>query len=137
MGMTGAQLTDDGIGTQNGRRQGRVEQIITGIINLTVVPLTDGIAFMATRGLLFAMFAILWVAFGAGLVWSQGSLDGVWHWIGSLPIVAQGIAWLLFLPVTAGLWIWESAWPLVVRLVLVGGLAWWNLLVMFPRAAQQ
>ena len=137
MGTNGAQLANHGIGADGGRRQGRVDQIITGIIDVTVVPMTNGIAFMATSGLLFAVFAILWAGFGAGLVWSQGSLDGVWHWIGSLPIVVQGIAWLLFLPVTAGLWIWESAWPLVVRLVLVGGLAWWNLLVMFPRAAQQ
>src|SRR5512146_2598049 len=126
MGMSRAQLTDDGIGAPDGRRQGRVDQIITGVINVTVVPMANGITFMATSGLLFALFAILWVAFGAGLVWSQGSLDDVWHWIVSLPIVVQGIAWLLFLPVTAGLWIWESAWPLVVRLVLVGGLAWWN-----------
>lgn len=137
MAMTGRQLANDGIDTQDGRRHGRVDQIITGIINVTVVPMANGITFMATSGLLFAVFAILWTGFGVGLIWSQGSLDGMWHWIGSLPILAQGVAWLLFLPVTAGLWVWESAWPLVVRLVLVGGLAGWNLLVMLPRAAQQ
>jgi hypothetical protein len=44
--------------------------------------------------------------------------------------------WLLFLPVVIGLWIWESTWPLVVRLVLVVSVAGWNLLVFLPRAAQ-
>jgi hypothetical protein len=35
-----------------------------------------------------------------------------------------------------GLWIWETSWPLVVRLVLVIGVAGWNLLVFLPRALQ-
>jgi hypothetical protein len=45
-------------------------------------------------------------------------------------------AWLLFLPVVAGLWIWETTWPLIVRVVLIVGIAGWNLLVFLPRAAQ-
>ena len=44
--------------------------------------------------------------------------------------------WLLFLPVMIGLWIWETTWPLLVRLVLVIGIAGWNLLIFLPRAAQ-
>jgi hypothetical protein len=122
--------------TDTERRQSKVDQIIQGIVNATVVPMSNVIVFMASSGLLFVLFAVLWAGFGAGLILSQGSVDGVWHWIGSLPIVLQGIAWLLFLPVMGGLWVWESTWPLVVRLILVGGLAWWNLLVMFPRATQ-
>ncbi len=114
-----------------------MDQLIVGVINVTVVPISNAIAFMAESGLLFVAFAALWVAFGGALVVSQGSIDGAWHWIGSLPIVVQGVAWLLFLPVLAGMWVWETTWPLVVRLVLVGGLAGWNLLVMLPRAAQQ
>jgi hypothetical protein len=35
--------------------------------------------------------------------------------------------------VAAGLWIWESSWPLVVRLVFVGGIAFANLYSFFPR----
>jgi hypothetical protein len=35
--------------------------------------------------------------------------------------------------VTAGLWVWETAWPLVVRLALIVGLGAWNLAVFFPR----
>jgi hypothetical protein len=44
--------------------------------------------------------------------------------------------WVLFLPVMAGLWIWETTWPVLLRLLLVGGLAAWNLLVFLPRAVR-
>jgi hypothetical protein len=35
-----------------------------------------------------------------------------------------------------GLWIWETSWPLIVRVVLVVAIAGWNLLVFLPRALQ-
>ena len=81
----------------------------------------------------FVVFAPLWVAFAAALVWSQGSLDQTWAWIRGLPLLVQGVVWLLFLPVVAGLWIWETSWPLVVRLVLVAGLGFANIMAFLPR----
>jgi hypothetical protein len=33
-----------------------------------------------------------------------------------------------------GLWIWETTWPMALRLALVLGVAGWNLLVLLPRA---
>jgi hypothetical protein len=81
----------------------------------------------------FTVFALLWAAFAAALIWSQGSLDQTWQWIGSLPLIAQGVLWLLLLPIVAGLWVWETTWPFVVRLVVVGGLGFMNLYVFFPR----
>jgi hypothetical protein len=91
---------------------------------------------MAETGVLFVVFAVIWVAFGAALLWSQGSLDAAWAWVRGLPIVVQGLVWLLFLPAMVGLWIWETSWPIVLRLVLIGGIAGWNLLMFLPRAAQ-
>ena len=44
-------------------------------------------------------------------------------------------SWLL-LPVVAGLWVWETSWPFLVRLVLVGGLAFWNIVMFLPKALQ-
>jgi hypothetical protein len=82
----------------------------------------------------FVLFALLWAAFAGALVLSQGSVDQTWEWIGSLPLVLQAVVWLLFLPVVAGMWVWETSWPFVVRLVLVAGLGFANLYVFFPRA---
>jgi hypothetical protein len=98
--------------------------------------LGNGVGWLAEHGVLFGIFALIWVAFGAGLVLSQGSLDQAWQTIRGLPLIVQAAAWLLFLPVMVGLWIWETTWPLIVRLVLVVGIASWNLLVFLPRAAQ-
>jgi len=94
--------------------------------------LGDTVGALASSGVLFVMFAVLWAAFAVGLLWSQGSVDAAWQSIRDLPLLVQAVVWILFLPVMAGLWIWETTWPLVVRLVLVVGLAGWNLLVMMP-----
>lgn len=96
--------------------------------------LGNSIGWMVESGVLFALFALIWVAFGVGLVWSQGSIDQAWTSIRSLPLLVQGLVWLLFLPVMVGLWIWETTWPLAVRLLLVLGVAGWNLLIFLPRA---
>ena len=98
--------------------------------------LGNTVGFLADTGILFAIFAILWMAFGAALIWSQGGLDAAWQWVRSLPLIIQGIAWLLFLPVMIGLWAWETTWPLIWRLVIIGGVAGWNLIVLLPRFAQ-
>lgn len=81
----------------------------------------------------FTLFLILWAAFAYALVANQGGLDSIWRSIQSLPLIAQAMVWLLFLPVTIGLWIWESAWPLLVRLPLVVGIGVWNIWVFFPK----
>jgi hypothetical protein len=103
-----------------------VETVATGVGNT--------VGFMADYGILFAIFAVIWVAFGVGLIWSQGSADAAWQAIRDLPLMLQGVIWLLFLPVMAALWIWETTWPLAVRLMLVIGIGAWNLFVFLPRA---
>ena len=117
------------------RRAGPMEQLIEGIVNLTVVPMANFIGWAASSGVLLIVFGVIWAAFGAALIWSQGSLDAAWAWLRGLPLIAQGLLWLLFLPVTAGLWIWESTWPVLVRLTVVAGLAGWSILMFIPRAA--
>jgi hypothetical protein len=81
----------------------------------------------------FVLFAALWAGFAFALLASQGSIDSTWEWIRSQPWFVQGVVWLLFLPVTAGVWIWEAGWPLAVRLVFVAGLAFFNLYLFFPK----
>jgi len=106
------------------------------VIEAVASGLGNSVASLAEHGVLFAFFAILWVAFGAALIWSQGSLDQAWQAVRDLPLIGQIVVWVLFLPVMAGLWIWETSWPIVVRLVLVLGLAGWNLLMFLPKAFQ-
>jgi hypothetical protein len=112
--------------------KGRVEHVIETLAS----GLGNGVGWLAENGILFAIFAIIWIAFAAGLIWSQGSLDQAWNAIRGLPLIVQILVWVLFLPVMVGLWIWEASWPLVVRLVLVLGVAGWNLLVFLPKALQ-
>jgi hypothetical protein len=109
---------------------------ITFVVDHTVVPFANAIPWLVDHWVLFAGFAAIWAVFGAALVLNQGGLDAAWQSLNELPLILRGVLWLLFLPVTAGLWIWESTWPFVVRLVLVGGLAGWNLLIFIPRAAE-
>ena len=69
----------------------------------------------------FVLFAVLWLAFAAGLIWTQGSINAAWEWVRTLPLLLQPVVWVLFLPVVAGLWVRQTTWPLAVRLVIVGG----------------
>lgn len=118
------------IDTTDGERKGVMERSIESVAG----GLGNGVGWLAEAGVLFAVFALLWIGFGVALVWSQGSLDAAWTWTRSLPLLLQGVIWLLFLPVMVGLWIWETTWPLALRLALVLGVAGWNLLVLLPRA---
>jgi len=106
------------------------------VIETVATGLGNGVGWLAENGVLFAVFALIWIAVGAGLIWSQGSIDQAWQTIRGLPLVIQAVVWLLFLPVMIGLWVWETTWPLVVRLILIVGIAGWNLLVFLPRALQ-
>ena len=110
-------------------RKGRVDQIIESVAS----GLGNSVTFMVEHGILFGVFALLWLAFGAALLLSQGTIDSAWQWIAAQHLVIQAALWILFLPIMAGLWIWETGWPLIVRLVLVAGLAGWSLLIFLPR----
>lgn len=112
------------------RRRGWIE-VIADALGVGVGRLAT---FVATSGVAFAIFGVLWIAFGAALLTSPAGLHDAWQWLASLPLLVQLVAWLLLLPVTAGLWVWETDWPLIVRLLLVGGLAGWSLWMFFPRA---
>lgn len=106
------------------------------IIETLASGLGNSVGWLADNGILFAIFAVIWIAFAAGVLFSAGSVDQAWSAIRALPLIVQVVAWVLFLPVMAGLWIWETGWPLIVRGLLVIGIAGWNLLVFLPRALQ-
>jgi hypothetical protein len=81
----------------------------------------------------FGILSILWLGFGAALLFNQALLDSTWHLFRSLPLVLQGVFGFLLLPVVLGLWIWETSWPLWTRLILVIGLGWATLYTFFPK----
>jgi hypothetical protein len=86
----------------------------------------------------FVVLAGLWFAFAVALVSSRSSLDATWRTVAALPLPLKGVVWLLTLPVMLGLALWEGArrtgkWPLVLRLLLVAGLAVATLNAFLPR----
>jgi hypothetical protein len=114
------------------RRKSGMERVIETMAG----GLGNSVAWLAESGVLFVVFGLVWLAFAAGLIWSQGTVDQAWQAIRELPLFVQGVIWLLFLPVMVGLWVWESSWPLLVRLVLVVGVAGWSLLIFLPKSLQ-
>jgi hypothetical protein len=83
----------------------------------------------------FAILSVLWIGFGAALLFNHALLDSIWQFFRGMPFVFQAIIGLLILPVVAGLWIWETSWPLWLRIVLVLGLAWATIYTFFPKHA--
>lgn len=81
----------------------------------------------------FAVLSLLWLAFGAALLFNRELLDTTWQLFRTWPLIVQLLVGLLVLPVVAGLWIWETSWPLLLRLILVIGLAWATVYTFFPR----
>jgi hypothetical protein len=81
---------------------------------------------------LFVVFAGLWASFSLAIVLGAHQLDEIWKEFRDLHVTGQALLALLFLPLIAGLWIWETPWPATVRLALVAGLAWWNIVVFWP-----
>ena len=83
----------------------------------------------------FAILSILWLGFGGALLFNQALLDTVWQTFRGLPLAIQLVLGLLLLPLMLGLWIWQSPWPLWIRLILVLGLGWTTIYTFFPKHA--
>ena len=83
----------------------------------------------------FAILSLLWLGFAAALIFNQPILDTIWQALRGLPMFIQVVVWLLVLPIALGLWIWETSWPLWIRLLLVIGLGWATLYTFFPKQA--
>lgn len=84
----------------------------------------------------FVVLALVWLAFGAALIFDQAILDSVWQSFRGWPLIVQVIVGLLILPVVLALWIWESGWPLWLRLLLVIGLGVATIYLFLPRRSQ-
>ena len=88
----------------------------------------------------YASFAIMvggWVAFAVALVASQQTLHDVWISARDLPLVLEGLVWLLGFPFLVGLAIWQAAWDESVRLTVIALLAVAYTYMFVPRARQR
>ncbi len=81
----------------------------------------------------FAVLTLLWLGFGAALLIHSQMLQAIWLAFRGWPLVGQVFISLLTLPVVLGLWIWQTSWPIWLRLILVVGLAWATLYTFFPK----
>jgi hypothetical protein len=109
-----------------------VKALVDGILVPVISATTAPIPFLASSGLLLLLFGTLWVAFAATLARDPRRVDDTWNRLRAAPVIVRALAWLLFLPVLAGVWIWRTSWPKVARLTAITGLAGWNLLVFLP-----
>ena len=84
------------------------------------------------------IFAVLWIGFAIALAVNQAWLDSLWNWVRALPLVPEILVWVLLLPIMVGLWIWESSWPTLLRLLGFAGIAGWTALAVssFVRAVR-
>lgn len=85
----------------------------------------------------FIILTLLWLGFFAALIFNPAILDNAWNLFLGWNLVVQVIVGLLFLPVVAGLWIWESSLPFLVRLILVIGLGAVTIYAFLPRELLQ
>ncbi len=85
----------------------------------------------------FSVLTLLWLGFGFALMFNRDLLDSVWQSFLSWPLILQAFVGLLVLPVVIGLWIWETSWPVLLRWVLVLGLAWVTIYTFFPGKARK
>jgi hypothetical protein len=78
------------------------------------------------------LFTVLWIAFMAAVAFDPATLEDVWRAARRPAILVQAVIWLLFLPVMAGLWIWQRPWPPPVRLTLLVAIAATNVFLFLP-----
>ncbi len=72
------------------------------------------------------------VAFAYYLFTDPARLTEVWAWTRSMPLLVQGVIWLLCLPWMVALWMWGMPWAEPVRLLLVIGVLLFTEFLMYP-----
>ncbi len=74
----------------------------------------------------YASFAIMvggWLAFATALTVSPETLDDVWNAVVHLPLLLEGLVWLIGFPFLVGLALWQAPWNEAVRLLAIAVLA--------------
>lgn len=106
--------------------------VLVGTLVMVIEAVTAPIPFLASSGLLLILFAAMWAALGIAIVRAPARVDAAWRRLRALPLLVQLLAWVLLLPILAGIAVWQLGWPRLVRMATVAGIAAWNLLVFLP-----
>jgi hypothetical protein len=88
----------------------------------------------------YASFAIMvggWVAFAVALVASPQTLEVVWTSVRDLPLVVEGVVWLLGFPFLIALAIWQASWDEAVCLTVIAVLAVAYTYMFVPRVRKR
>jgi hypothetical protein len=75
-----------------------------------------------------------WGVFFALLVLAEGTLSALWDSLRELPLLVEGLIWVLLFPLVLATGVWESSWQTWPRLLLVVCFAVGWSLAFFPRA---
>jgi hypothetical protein len=105
--------------------------VVVAVLGLAIALVTG--ATSVFNVVVWLLFVVLWIAFATALAFSPATLDQTWHRLRQVSLIVQALIWLLFLPITLGLWIWQRAWAAPIRLVLLAAVAAWNVFLFFPR----
>jgi hypothetical protein len=81
----------------------------------------------------FALMIGGWSAFFALVLFSESTLSNLWAGVRDLPLLAEGLVWLLLFPLTLATAVWESSWETWLRLLLVACFTVGWSLAFFPR----
>ncbi len=80
----------------------------------------------------FLVLTVLWLVFAFGLLFNRQMLTTAWRSFSGWHLVVRALIVLLALPLVLSLWIWNTKWPVWLRLALVVGLAWFTEYTFFP-----
>jgi hypothetical protein len=83
------------------------------------------------------LFAFLWLAFLAALIFDPERLDTIWLWFRELPVIGQAVGWLLLLPLVVGLVIWQAPWAPWIRVTLIVLVALANAIAFAPKSSPE
>ena len=76
------------------------------------------------------VFALLWTGLVVGLANGGRLFVDAWTGLTGLEVVAQMVLWILFLPITVGLWAWNASLPSLLAWAVVLGLIAWTLVAI-------
>jgi hypothetical protein len=85
----------------------------------------------------FALMIGGWILFFALLAFSEPTLGELWHDVRDLPLVVEGLVWLLFFPFILALGVWDSSWETWLRLLLVSCFAFAWSFAFWPRTRRR